>query len=67
MFSTFTVESRILDSPRVAQVRGLFDLPEQPVSRLTWKVQLPLEERPWHVGLVVGPSGCGKSTLARHL
>jgi GNAT superfamily N-acetyltransferase/alpha-D-ribose 1-methylphosphonate 5-triphosphate synthase subunit PhnL len=67
MSSTITVESRILDSPRVAQVRGLFDLPDQPVSRLTWVVQLPLKERPWHVGLVVGPSGCGKSTIARHL
>lgn len=26
---------------------------------------MPIEERPWNVGLIVGPSGCGKSTVAR--
>jgi ABC-type ATPase involved in cell division/GNAT superfamily N-acetyltransferase len=28
-------------------------------------VDLPLGERPWHVGLITGPSGSGKSTIAR--
>lgn len=64
---TITITSSVLDSPRVAQVRGLFDLPHEPVSRLSWQVRLPLDERPWNIGLVVGPSGCGKSTIARHL
>jgi ABC-type glutathione transport system ATPase component len=64
---TITVESPIEDTPRVQQVRGLFDLPRESHSRLTWQVALPLDERPWHVGLVVGPSGCGKSTVARAL
>jgi GNAT superfamily N-acetyltransferase len=64
---TITVESRILDTPRVAQVRGLFDLPPQEVSRVEWTVRLPLDERAWAIGLVVGPSGCGKSTIARRL
>jgi GNAT superfamily N-acetyltransferase len=64
---TVVVESRILDTPRVQQLRGLFDLPEQTVSRLQWTVRMPLDERPWNVGLMVGPSGCGKSTLARRL
>ena len=67
MSVTISVETRILDTPRVAQVRGLFDLAQQEVSRTTWTVQLPLDERPWHVGLLVGPSGSGKSTVARHL
>jgi GNAT superfamily N-acetyltransferase len=62
-----TVESPIVESPRVLQVRGLFDLPSQSTSRLEWRVCLPLEEKPWHVGLIVGPSGCGKSTIARRL
>jgi len=61
------VESAIVESPRVAQIRGLFDLPVQATSRLHWDVQLPLDERPWHVGLITGPSGCGKSTIARAL
>jgi ABC-type iron transport system FetAB ATPase subunit len=64
---TIRVESRVADTPRVAQIRGLFDLPEEPVSRLEWTVRLPLDERAWSIGLVVGPSGCGKSTVVRHL
>ncbi len=61
------VETPIDETPRVAQVRGIFDLPAQNRSRLEWRVSLPLEERPWHIGLIVGPSGCGKSTIARRL
>ena len=45
----------------------MFDLEPAASQRLTWDVHLPLEERAWHVGLIVGPSGCGKSTIARHL
>ncbi len=61
------VESPITATPRVQQVRGLFDLPDDKTSRVEWDVCLPLHERAWHLGLVVGPSGCGKSTLASHL
>jgi hypothetical protein len=62
-----TVESAIYESPRVLQVRGLFDLPPARTSRLEWHVDLPLADKPWHIGLIVGPSGCGKSTIARRL
>jgi energy-coupling factor transporter ATP-binding protein EcfA2 len=62
-----TVETPILETPRVLQVRGMFDLPPEKTSRLDWDVELPLNKRPWQVGLVVGPSGCGKSTIARGL
>jgi energy-coupling factor transporter ATP-binding protein EcfA2 len=61
------VETPIVATPRVQQVRGMFDLPPDPVSRLEWDVRLPLEDRPWHIGLIVGPSGCGKTTIARRL
>jgi ABC-type transport system involved in cytochrome c biogenesis ATPase subunit len=67
MEATITVESPVVESPRVAQLRGLFDLPAEKTARLSWQVRLPVEERPWAVGLVTGPSGCGKSTLARRL
>jgi hypothetical protein len=67
MPTTITVTTPIHESSRVAQVRGLFDLAPAPQSTLTWHVELPLEQRPWHLGLVVGPSGCGKSTIARRL
>jgi ABC-type transport system involved in cytochrome c biogenesis ATPase subunit len=49
------------------QIEGLFDLQPSRVSEITWTAELPLEEREWHIGLIVGPSGCGKSTLARRL
>ncbi len=66
MHAVITVESPVVESPRVQQVRGLFDLAPEKTSRLQWTVALPIEERPWNIGLVTGPSGCGKSTLARH-
>src|SRR5438105_2131764 len=62
-----TVSSPVVDSPRVQQVRGIFDLPAEAASSLEWDAELPLAERPWNLGLIVGPSGCGKSTIARHL
>jgi ABC-type iron transport system FetAB ATPase subunit/GNAT superfamily N-acetyltransferase len=65
MHATITLESRIIETPRVAQLRGLFDLPARATSRLEWEVSLPLEERAWNIGLITGPSGCGKSTIAR--
>jgi energy-coupling factor transporter ATP-binding protein EcfA2 len=61
------VSSPIVESPRVEQVRGIFDLPAEKTSCLEWDADLPLAERPWYIGLIVGPSGCGKSTVARHL
>src|SRR5262245_19994641 len=61
------VSSPVIDTPRVAQVRGIFDLPEAAASGEEWDVELPLSERSWNIGLIVGPSGCGKSTIARHL
>ena len=64
---TITVESPIPETPRVAQVRGMFDLPHTERSTVTWTVDLPLDQRPWQLGLIVGPSGCGKSTLASRL
>ena len=67
MSISIVVESPIVESPRIAQLRGLFDLPVQRTSRVEWTVHLPLHERPWAIGLITGPSGCGKSTIARHL
>ncbi|MGL4550086.1 MAG: ABC transporter ATP-binding protein [Gemmataceae bacterium] len=61
------VESRVEESVRVAQVRGLFDLPEERYARRQWEADLPLDARPWSIGLVAGASGSGKSTVARAL
>jgi GNAT superfamily N-acetyltransferase len=67
MHTILTVETPVRATPRVLQLRGLFDLPEEKTSRVQWRVELPITERPWSIGLITGPSGCGKSTIARHL
>jgi len=61
------VSTAIVRSPRVQQVEGLFDLPPAERVALSWDVALPLDARPWNIGLIVGPSGSGKSTVARAL
>ena len=61
-----TLRTPIEQTPRVRQVRGLFDLPGEPESRLVWEAELPLHQRDWNIGLITGPSGCGKTTVARH-
>jgi energy-coupling factor transporter ATP-binding protein EcfA2 len=61
------VRAPIQRTPRVQQLEGLFDIPPAEQSELAWDVHLPLEERDWHMGLIVGPSGCGKTTIARAL
>jgi GTPase SAR1 family protein len=54
-------------SARVMQLEGMFDVPPTKKSEKKWTVRLPIEDRPWNIGLIVGPSGCGKSTIAREL
>lgn len=51
-------------TPRIMQVSSLFDLPVEEKIKLRLFAELPVEDRPWNVGLLVGPSGAGKSTLA---
>ena len=53
----------IVQSPRVQQLLGMFDIPPSERSELSWQVDLPLDERKWNIGLIVGPSGSGKSTI----
>src|SRR5438445_2605005 len=65
--TTIHVSTAIARTARVLQVEGLFDLRPASKSELSWHVSLPLEERRWHIGLIVGPSGCGKTTIARRL
>jgi ABC-type lipoprotein export system ATPase subunit len=61
------VETRISTSVRAAQVSSMFDLPAQQKARLEWHGELPIEAKPWNVGLIVGPSGSGKSTILREI
>jgi GNAT superfamily N-acetyltransferase len=62
-----TKNCQVVRTPRVQQVESLFDLPISERSGERWKVDLPLDDQEWSVGLIVGPSGAGKSTIARAL
>lgn len=61
------VSTKTSDSLRVEQISSMFDCPREKKQTLRWNIDLPLDSRPWNVGLIVGPSGCGKSTIAREL
>lgn len=52
---------------RARQVSAMFDVPQTSEQELRWVADVPIETRPWNVGLIVGPSGCGKTTVARAL
>ncbi len=52
---------------KVAQIEGIFDVPEAKRRTVDFHFDVPLEENEWQIGLIVGPSGAGKSTVARHL
>ncbi|MFC6581744.1 GNAT family N-acetyltransferase [Planomonospora parontospora] len=62
-----TLSSPVQRSARVLQLQGMFDVPIEEKLTSSWAIDVPVEDKPWSVGLVVGPSGAGKSTLARHL
>lgn len=59
------VSTKVVRDARVKQIEGIFDVAPSQRSVTTWHVDLPIEDRPWNVGLIVGPSGCGKTTIAR--
>ena len=56
-------ESKIIRTPRIVQMEGIFDISPTEKSIEKWEVNMPLDERPWNVGLIVGPSGSGKTTI----
>lgn len=60
-------KSVIERTPRVLQLEGIFDIPPSERSELSWRVDLPVDERPWNIGLIVGPSGSGKTTIINEL
>lgn len=61
------VETPIKRTPRVIQLEGMFDVPPKGKLSHEWHLDVPIDEKPWNVGLIVGPSGAGKSSIARSL
>lgn len=56
-------ETEVSRSPRARQLEAMFDVPARDKIAHEWVGDLPVDEKPWQVGLIVGPSGSGKSTL----
>lgn len=48
---------------RAARVKSLFNV--ESGCNFDLSATLPLEDEPWHLGVIVGPSGSGKSSLGR--
>lgn len=57
----------IATTAKVMQVMGMFDVPERRHANAEFHFDVPLDERPWQIGLITGPSGAGKSQVARAL
>ncbi len=62
-----TVTCPIEKSFRVSQIAGMFDVPLEKKTTLTFQYESPPLSEPWKIGLIVGPSGSGKSTVASQL
>jgi hypothetical protein len=61
------VESKIEPTARIKQLSGMFDVPATEKLAHEWHGEIPIDEKPWNIGLIVGPSGAGKSSVARQL
>ena len=61
------ISSPVVETFRVSQVRGMFDLPPDSAVSQSWRFDFPIETEPWQIGLIVGPSSSGKSVVARHV
>ena len=53
------------NSYRAARVKSLFNVGSG--ADVYIDADLPLDVRPWQIGVIVGPSGSGKTSLGKHL
>jgi len=63
--TTIEVACPLRSSFRVQQIAGMFDVPLADKLVERFEVELPDDDEPWDIGLIVGPSGSGKSSVAR--
>lgn len=59
------VSTDVVDTFRVAQIAGMFDVPLSKKATQTFSADLPGFDESWEIGAIIGPSGSGKSTIAR--
>ena len=63
----FTVVSEPSQSNRVKSLESILQCPVAEKLERRFSGEMPLEQKPWNVGLIVGPSGCGKSSVMRNV
>jgi ABC-type lipoprotein export system ATPase subunit/GNAT superfamily N-acetyltransferase len=59
------IEAEYKPTFRTEKVVGMFDVPAAKKLRKEWHINMPIEEKPWQVGLIVGASGAGKTTISK--
>jgi hypothetical protein len=62
---TLNLSCPVHASFRVAQIEGMFDLPQRQTLSEHFTVEVPDINGPWQIGAIVGPSGSGKTSVAR--
>lgn len=62
-----TLRTPEVDTYRANRVRSMFNVEPSAASECVVAVDLPIDEKPWRLGLVVGPSGSGKTTIGRKI
>ena len=67
MHETITLTTSIAKSARTLQIASMFDYKPGALQSETFEHDLPIETKPWQIGLIVGPSGAGKSVLAKRI
>lgn len=45
----------------------MFDVPVREKLQRNYKIHLPIDEKPWKIGLIIGKSGAGKTTIAKQI
>ncbi len=61
------IEHHYTPTFRSEKVAGMFDVSVSEKLTRRWELNIPLEDKPWSVGLIVGASGSGKTTIAQQL
>lgn len=67
MIITAQVKAAASRTVRARQLESMFDVPPAAQQTRSWRIDAPLADRDWTIGLIVGPSGSGKSTILHQL
>ena len=63
----YTLESEYTPGFKTDAIASMFDIPPQEKLTKTWKIDLPIEDLDWKIGLIYGPSGSGKSSISKKI